>query len=84
MVPGNNSIDKIPAKGVRLDDMNVAIVIESGELARKQRNENWKAEFDMKEMVRGLRVPLGHAAKEFKKKGDVDIDGNVLEDADEG
>lgn len=84
MVPGNISIDKILAKGVRLDDLNVAIVIESGELGRKPRNENWKAEFDIKGMVRGLRVPLGHAAKEFKKKGDVDIDGNVLRDADEG
>lgn len=68
MVPGNKSIDKIPAKGVRLDDLNVAIVIESGELGRKQRNENWKAEFDIKGMVRGLRVPFGHAAKEFRRR----------------
>lgn len=35
-------------------------------------------------MVRGLRVPLGHAAKAYKKAGDVDIDGNVLEAEDEG
>ena len=29
-------------------------------------------------------MPLGHAAKAFKKAGDKDIDGNVLTDEDEG
>ena len=35
-------------------------------------------------MVRGLRVPLGNAAKQYKRAGDQDLDGNVLKKEDEG
>ena len=35
-------------------------------------------------MTRGLRVPLGHAAKVFKNVGDKDLEGNVLGVGEEG
>lgn len=74
----------IPQIGVRLHDMHVAIVIESGEFSKKQLNEYWRAEFDANGMTRGLRNPLGHAAKAYKKEGDVDIEGHILKAEDKG
>lgn len=84
MIPDVRYFKEIPTEGVRLDDMHVAILIDSGKFSKKQLNENWRAEFDGNGMVRGMRVPLGHAAKKYKKAGDVDIDGNVLEEKDQG
>ena len=84
MIPDVKSVKEIPTEGGRLDDLHVAIVIDSGALSKKQLNQYWKAEFDVNGMVRGLRVPLGHAAKAYKKAGDVDIYGNILETEDEG
>ena len=75
-------IEDVPTRGVRLDDNTVALVI--GKCNREALNENWKAEFDTAGMTRGLRVPLGHAAKVFKNVGDKDIAGNVLAESEQG
>ena len=72
----------VPTRGVRLDDNTVALVIEK--CSKKVLNENWKAEFDMAGMTRGLRVPLGHAAKVFKNVGDKDLEGHVVREGEEG
>ena len=69
-------------RGVRLDDNTAALVIEN--FSRSELNTNWRAEFDMKGMTRGLRVPLGHAAKVYKNVGDIDLEGNVLKEGEEG
>lgn len=82
MNPFVDQVDDIPLGGVRLDDMTVAFVINN--CAQKQLKERWPAEFDTHAMVRGRRLPLGHAAKEFKREGDKDIDGNVLTKDQEG
>lgn len=84
MVPSTLTTDHIPHRGVRLDDMHVAIVLESGKYSRRQLGTFWQGEFDKKGMTRASRVPLGHAAKKWKNVGDVDIDGNVLQEGEEG
>ena len=84
MIPSVTLAKKIPKEGFRLDDNTIALVIESGEFRKKELNEMWKGEFDLHGMVRGLRVPLGHAAKHYKQQGDMDIKGNVLGAGEEG
>ncbi len=79
-----NTLDEYCQPCLRLDDMHIAIVLKSGDFSKKQLNTNWRAEFDMNGMPRGSRNPLGHAAKVYKKAGDVDIYGDVLQDFDEG
>ena len=74
----------ISRSGIRLDYMHVGIVIESRLFSRKQWNEMWRGEFDGNGMTRGLRSPMGHAAKAWKKAGDKDIDGNVLTKKEKG
>lgn len=76
---------EIPREGIRLDDMHVATVLGSGLYGKRTLNRFWKAEFDAAHgMTRTTRVPLGHAAKEWKNVGDVDIDGNVLQEGEQG
>ena len=72
----------VPTRGVRLDDHTVALVIEKS--TKSALSKNWRAEFDHVGMTRGLRVPLGHAAKVYKNVGDMDLEGNVLEEGEEG
>lgn len=84
MVPSALMADDIPRRGIRLDDMHVAIVLESGKYSRRQLGTFWQGEFDNNGMTRARRVPLGHAAKEWKNVGDVDIDGNVLLEGEQG
>lgn len=84
IIPSVTLAKEIPKEGVRLDDNTVALVIESGDFRKKELNEMWKGEFDSKGMVRGLRVPLGHAAKRYKQQGDMDMEGNVLDAGEEG
>lgn len=74
---------KIPRSGVRLDDLTVSKVLKSS-LRRHELNQYWQGEFDQNAMVRATRVPLGHAAKEFKKVGDTDIDGNTIAEGQQG
>ena len=81
VLPGVD-VEDVPTRGVRLDDNTVALVI--GKCSKKALNENWKAEFDMAGMTRGLRVPLGHAAKVFKNVGDKDLEGHILSEGEEG
>ncbi|KAL8664240.1 MAG: hypothetical protein Q9202_003190 [Teloschistes flavicans] len=73
----------IPHFGVRLDDLTVSKVLVSS-LRRHQLHQFWQSEFDQNAMVRATRMPLGHAAKEFKKVGDTDIDGNMLAEGQQG
>ena len=84
MVPSALDVKIIPTGGIRLDDMHIAIVLESGEFSNKQLTGNWQGEFDKKGMTRATRVPLGHAAKAWKDIGDKDIDGNVLKAGEQG
>ena len=76
MNPVVERVEAIPTSGVRLDDMTVAFVLPL--CNRKTLYGNWPAEFDKKGMIRATRVSLGHAAKFWKKEGDVDIDGNIV------
>lgn len=75
--------DKIPKRGVRLDDLAMALVLKNV-TSPKELNQWWPAEFDTKGMPRATRIPLGHAAKMWVSAGDVDIDGNVATAKDEG
>lgn len=84
MVPSLQDAKLIPVNGVRLDDMHVAIVLESGLFSKKQLTANWQGEFDKKGMTRASRVPLGHAAKVYKTVGDTDIDGQTIGKGEEG
>ncbi|KAL9102859.1 MAG: hypothetical protein Q9163_002040 [Psora crenata] len=82
MDPGLTDIHQIPRPGVRLDDSTVAkVMIKYG---RKTLHNNWPAEFDVAGMVRATRVPLGYAAKKWVKKGDTDVDGNIVAPDKEG
>ena len=63
----------VPTSGVRLDDRTMALALML--LPRKELHAGWPADFDKAGMPRATRVPLGHAFKEYKKVGDVDIDG---------
>lgn len=76
MNPNVTDVSEIPTSGLRLDDMTVAFVVK--ECGNKKLKECWPAEFDTRAMVSGRRLPLGDAAKEYKKEGDVDVDGNIL------
>ncbi|KAL8735848.1 MAG: hypothetical protein Q9181_002677 [Wetmoreana brouardii] len=76
-------IAQIPKYGIRLDDLTVSKVLISS-FRRHQLTEYWQGEFDQQAMVRATRVPLGHAAKEYKNVGDVDIDGNILAEGQQG
>ncbi|KAI4185384.1 MAG: hypothetical protein LQ346_005915 [Caloplaca aetnensis] len=78
-----HQIDTIPKTGVRLDDRTAALVLENVSNAATL-NESWPAEFDTRGMPRATRVPLGHAAKMWVTAGDVDVDGNVATEDDQG
>ena len=82
MNPNYKDASEVPNRGVRLDDLTIALV--SGKFTSKELHSAWKAEFGANGMVRTARVPLGHAAKVFKTEGDVDVDGYVLKKEDEG
>ncbi|KAL9576408.1 MAG: hypothetical protein Q9212_007124 [Teloschistes hypoglaucus] len=69
--------------GVRLDDLTVSKVLGSS-LRRLELNKYWQSEFDRNAMVRATCVPLGHAAKAFKKVGDIDTDGNIIAEGQQG
>ena len=76
MNPMVTTVDDIPVKGVRLDDMTVALVLDK--CGQKTLSENWPAEFDAQGMIRATRVPLGYAAKTWEEEGAVDVDRNVV------
>ncbi|KAL8705124.1 MAG: hypothetical protein Q9201_001727 [Fulgogasparrea decipioides] len=76
-------IAQLPKYGIRLDDLTVSKILVSS-LRRHQLSEYWQGEFDQQAMVRATRVPLGYAAKEYKNVGDIDIDGNVLAEGQQG
>ncbi|KAL8908230.1 MAG: hypothetical protein Q9207_000951 [Kuettlingeria erythrocarpa] len=78
-----HQIDTIPDTGVRLDDRTAALVLENISDAATL-NRSWPAEFDTRGMPRATRVPLGLAAKMWVTAGDVDVDGNVATEDDEG
>ena len=84
MIPSVTIAKNIPKAGVRLDNMHIAIVIESGEFSKKALTTNWQAEFDKNGITRASRVPLGHAVKEWKAVGEVDIYGQVVANGEEG
>lgn len=47
-------------------------------------HEAWPAEFDHNGMIRATRIPLGHAAERWRKVGERDVDGKVIERGQEG
>ncbi|KAL8644239.1 MAG: hypothetical protein Q9210_007355 [Variospora velana] len=73
---------KIPKRGVRLDDKTMALVLPV--VGAKERNEWWPGEFDHNGMPRATRIPLGQAAKMWVSAGDVDVDGHVATEGDQG
>ena len=83
MIPTCRTASSVPDKGIRLDDLTVALVGTEG-YSNEKLVSAWRAEFDEKGMVRASRVPLGHAAKVFCKEGDVDLDGHILSKGEEG
>ena len=82
MNPDIVSLGIVPTRGVRLDDRTVSFTAKLYD--HKDLNKNWTAKFDQNGMVQGLRVPLGHASKQFKKQGETAVYGHVLENAREG
>ncbi|KAL8922597.1 MAG: hypothetical protein Q9208_005101 [Pyrenodesmia sp. 3 TL-2023] len=78
-----HQINTIPKTGVRLDDRTAALVLENIPDGATL-NRSWPAEFDLKGMPRATRIPLGQAAKMWVAAGDVDVDGNVAAEDDEG
>ncbi|KAL8961634.1 MAG: hypothetical protein Q9193_001841 [Seirophora villosa] len=72
-----------PKRGIRLDDRTVALVLRLIDCP-KSLNEWWPGEFDVNGMPKAERIPLGHAAKKWVSARDVDSDGNVATEADEG
>ncbi|KAL9040787.1 MAG: hypothetical protein Q9214_004344 [Letrouitia sp. 1 TL-2023] len=77
-------IADIPTHGVRLDDLLVAKVLESGSFTKPQLHGKWPAEFDLEGMVRARRIPLGYAAKRYVEAGEKDVDGNIVQPGEEG
>lgn len=75
--------DRIPKRGVRLDDMTVALVLETIASPGKL-HKWWPAEFDHLGMPRATRVPLGYAAKMWVSAGQRDVEGKVATKEDEG
>ena len=91
MNPGNPTIEEIPFPGIRLDDRTVAIVLDglrgrsSKSLdARCLLHARWPAEFDEQHMIRATRIPLGHAAKKLVQVGDIDLNGNFVQEGQQG
>ena len=73
---GVTEADAIPSKGVRLDDLTAALVL--NQCGPKMLHKNWPADFDLKGMPRATRVSLGHAAKIWRDEGEEDVDKNVV------
>ena len=76
MNPNVKNLHDIPCEGVRLDDLTAALVLDR--FSHKTLNKNWPAEFDIKGMIRGNRVPIGHAAKVWKNEGELDVYGDSV------
>ena len=77
-----NHPNEIPSAGVRIDDLTISRVI--GRMSAVNLHRNWPADLDHCGMVRATRMPLGKAAKMNVEVGDIDIDGNVIEEGNEG
>ena len=82
MDPNITSAREIPQLPVRLDDRLVALAYEG--FSEKCRHRLWPSEFDARGLVRPGRIPLGFAAKHEYKVGDIDFDGNILQQGEEG
>ena len=76
MNPDVKNLDDVPCKGVRLDDLTAALVLDN--FSRKTLHKNWPADFDSTGMIRGTRVPIGHAAKVWKNEGELDVIGDPV------
>ena len=68
--------------GVRLDDHLVGLAALA--YSKAARFKYFPAGFDGNGMIRASRIPLGNASKTWRDVGDVDADGVVLEDGQEG
>ena len=66
-----------------LDDRTLFRVLSAG-FTKEELFHNWQPDIDEKGMVRATRCPLGEAAKLQIKTGDVDLDGDVVEDGEQG
>ena len=82
MNPAVKRVEDIPISGVRLDDMTAAFVLTL--FTKETLIAFWPADFDTKGMVRGTRMPLGHAAKFWKEPGAIDVDGNIVPEGGAG
>ena len=78
-----NGFRSIPTSGVRLDDLSITRVLESG-MTAAQLNAAWPAYFDTKGMIRAERKPLGRAAKTWVQYGDRDANRNVIGPGEQG
>ena len=80
----------IPAKGVRLDDLTAFRGLygfpKKGKkgFPAQRRNECYPAEFDAKGTIHATRYPLGRCAKIYASVGEIDIDGNTIEEGEQG
>ncbi|KAL8637942.1 MAG: hypothetical protein Q9226_009054 [Calogaya cf. arnoldii] len=77
------AIGNLPTSGVRVDDFLAGKLLMSNH-SSKVLHQAWPAEFDHNGMIRATRIPLGHAAKQWRKVGDTDIDGKVVQPGQEG
>ncbi|KAL8903311.1 MAG: hypothetical protein Q9171_007447 [Xanthocarpia ochracea] len=77
------TIGQLPTSGVRVDDFHAGKLLMSS-YTSKILFQAWPAEFDHNGMIRATRIPLGHAAKCWRRVGATDIDGNVVQSGQEG
>ncbi|KAL8839364.1 MAG: hypothetical protein Q9176_004545 [Flavoplaca citrina] len=73
----------LPVSGVPIDDFLAGKLLMSNYSA-KVLHQRWPAEFDHNDMIRATRMPLGHAAKRWRQVGELDIDGKVIQQGQEG
>ncbi|KAL8759364.1 MAG: hypothetical protein Q9199_000799 [Rusavskia elegans] len=77
------TIGNIPTSGVRVDDFLAGKLLMS-DYSSKVLHQAWPAEFDHNGMIRATRIPLGHAAKQWRHVGETDIDGKIIQLGQEG
>ncbi|KAL8847608.1 MAG: hypothetical protein Q9221_007338 [Calogaya cf. arnoldii] len=83
VVDPSMAIGNLPTTGVRVDDFLAGKLLMS-DYSSKVLHQAWPAEFDHNGLIRATRIPLGHAAKQWRQVGDTDIDGKVIQSGQEG
>ena len=73
----DTELEQIPHSGVGVDDLTASKLVQHYD--RKILHARWPAEFDQKGMVPAERLGLGRAAKRWVNRGEMDVDGKIVE-----